>query len=472
VAGTVIKNGTIVSPEAAYKADLLIEDGKIACIGNGLSVEGAEVIDASGKLVLPGAVDVHTHFDLQSGDVRVVEDFYTGTVAAACGGTTTIVDHPAFGPEGCPLRHQIDEYHRLAAGKSVIDYGFHSVVQHVDDAVLRDMEALAVEEGITSFKVYMTYACKLNDAELLRILRRAKELGVIVAVHAENHDVIEHMRRQFVREGKTAPIYHAKSRPDDCEAEAVDRIIRLAHLAGGTMLYIVHLSSAKGLQVVKHARENGHRNVIAETCPQYLTLTEDQYLGENGEGLKYILSPPLRRRNDCEALWAGLADGLIQVIATDHCPFHFHREKQLGKDNFTLCPNGIPGAEERLRVVFSEGVMKGRISIRQFVALMCTNPAKIFGLFPQKGILLPGSDADVVILNPQETEILSKSNLHGAVDYSAYEGMEIQGKIELVMQRGAVLAKNNEFVGEKGQGRFLKRKRTGYLDYGVGSAWI
>lgn len=458
-----IKNGTIVSPTESFIADILIDDGKIDIIGKNLSFDDAEIIDASGKYVLPGAVDVHTHFDLQSGLSRAVDDFYTGSIAAACGGTTTIVDHLAFGPKGCSLSHQIEEYHKLADGKAVIDYSFHGVVQHVNESILNDMEKLAKEEGITSFKVYLTYDFKLNDADILRVLEKAKELGVIIAVHAENHDVIDHFRKTFVEEGKTAPIYHAISRPDDCEAEAVGRMIHLANMAGGAPIYIVHLSSEKGLKVVKHARDDGNNNIFVETCTQYLTITDEKYIGENNEGLKYIMSPPLRKQDDCEALWKGIAENQVQVIGTDHCPFNFNKEKQLGKDNFTLCPNGIPGVEERVRVIFSEGVMKNRISINKFVEIMCTNPAKIFGLYPQKGIIHPESDADIVIINPAEKEILTKTKMYSAVDYSVYEGMEIQGKIEMVMQRGKLLVKDNVFLGEKGQGEFLKRKRQDFI---------
>ena len=459
---TIIKNGMVISPTETYIADILIENGKISRIENNLSIDDAEIIDASGKYVLPGAVDVHTHFDLQSGASRAVDDFYTGSIAAACGGTTTIVDHLAFGPEGCSLKHQINEYHKLADGKAVIDYSFHGVVQHVNDNILEEMEEIVSVEGIPSFKVYLTYDFKLDDAEVFRVMKKVKELGGIVTVHAENHDVIAYLRQTFLEEGKTAPIYHAKSRPDDCEAEAVNRLIHLASMAGDAPLYIVHLSCEKSLKAVKHARENGSINILVETCPQYLTLTEEKYLSDNDEGLKYVMSPPLRQKQDCEAIWRGIAENQVQVIATDHCPFSFNEEKQLGKDNFTLCPNGAPGVEERVRVIFSEGVMKNRITINKFVELICTNPAKIFGLYPKKGILQPGSDGDVVIINPAEKEILTKSTMHSAVDYTAYEGMETQGKIEMVMQRGKLLVKDNVFLGEKGQGEFLKRKLVTY----------
>lgn len=452
-----IKNGTIVSPSETFVADLLIEGEKIVSIGTNLAAEDAEIIDASGKYVLPGAVDVHTHFDLQSGASRAVDDFYTGSVAAICGGTTTIVDHLAFGPAGCHLTEQVEAYHELAEGKAVVDYSFHGVVQHVNESILDEMKEL-VEKGITSFKIYLTYDFKLNDAEIFQILKKANELNVVITVHAENHEVIQHLRETFVADGKTAPIYHAKSRPDDCEAEAVSRMIHLAALAGGATVYIVHLSSEKGLKAAVSARENGYDHVLLETCPQYLTLSEEKYLDDHGEGLKYIMSPPLRKKTDGEALWQGLAGGQIQVIATDHCPFDFQGDKQLGKDDFTLCPNGAPGVEERVRVVFSEGVLKNRISVNQFVASMCTNPAKIFGLYPQKGILLPGSDADVVIIDPAATEQLTNSRMHSAVDYTAYEGLQIQGKIDQVLQRGELVVKDNQFLGKKGRGRFLKRK--------------
>lgn len=453
----IIKNGMIVSPSEEYIADILIEDEKIVSIGTNILSDNCKVIDATNKYVLPGAIDVHTHLDLDVGIARAVDDFYTGTVAAACGGTTTIVDHIAFGPNKCRLRHQIEEYHKLADEVSVIDYGFHGVIQHTKNNCLDEIEEL-IDEGISSFKVYLTYDFKLNDAEVLEVLLKMKELGCMTAFHAENHHIINHLRKKYVEEGKTDPIYHAKSRPDYCESEAISRLINISSIAGDAPIYIVHLSSEKGLEVIKKAREDGHRNIFVETCPQYLLLTEDKYLQDNNEGLKYIMSPPLRLQQDCDALWRGLSKGDIDVIATDHCPFNFRKEKQMGKDDFTKCPNGAPGVEERVRVIFSEGVMKNKISINKFVETMCTNPAKIYGLYPKKGILQPGSDADIVIINPNDKEILTKSEMKSAVDYTAYEGMEIECKIDIVMQRGNIIVENNKFLGKKGDGNFLKRK--------------
>lgn len=452
---TLIKNGMIVSAAETYQADILIDGETIAAIGTELEADGAQVIDASGKYVIPGGVDVHTHMDLQAGACRAVDDFYDGTVAAACGGTTTIVDHMAFGPAGCALHYQMEEYHRLADGKAVVDYGFHGTAQHVDDSILDELESM-VQDGVSSVKVYLTYDFRLDDAAALKVLKRMKELGGVTAFHCENHAVVEDYRRMYRDRGDTAPIYHAKSRPNLAEAEAVARVLYLARLAGDAPVYIVHLSCKESLEAVYDARRRGQKNIFVETCPQYLTLTEERYL--DADGLKYIMSPPLRTQEDCDRLWEGLASGEIQVVATDHCPFHYHKEKQLGKDDFTKCPNGAPGVEERMMLLFSEGVMKQRISVNKFVELACTNPAQIYGMYPQKGVLLPGADGDLVIIDPKAECVLTHDQMHGAADYTAYEGMKLAGRIDLVMQRGHVLAENGVFKGEKGAGRFLKRK--------------
>ena len=455
MAKTIVKNGMVVAPGETYRADILIEDGVVREIGTGLFDPEAEVIDAVGKYVIPGGVDVHTHMDLQAGKSRAVDDFYDGTVAAACGGTTTIVDHMAFGPQGCDLHHQLNEYHRLADGKAVIDYGFHGVAQHVNREILAELEDM-VRDGVPSVKVYLTYDFKLNDAEAFQILKRMKELGGVTAFHCENHDIVEYYRRTYRENGDTEPIYHAKSRPNLAEAEAVARVLNLARLAGDAPVYIVHLSCKESLEAVRDARAKGQKNIFVETCPQYLTLTEERY--EGADGLKYIMSPPLRTEEDCARLWEGLAQGDIQVVATDHCPFNFNKEKQLGKDDCTLCPNGAPGVEERLPLLFSEGVMGGRISVNRLVETLCTNPARIYGLYPQKGILLPGSDADLVIIDPKAEYVITHDRMHGAVDYTAYEGVKVKGAVELVMQRGSVVARGTAFTGERGAGRFIHRK--------------
>ena len=452
---TIIKHGRIVSPSETYEADILIDGEKIACIGKDLEAADARIIDAQGKYVLPGGVDVHTHMDLQAGSSRAVDDFYDGTVAAACGGTTSIVDHMAFGPEGCNLHHQLNEYHRLADGKAVIDYGFHGTAQHLNKDILAELEDM-MKDGVPSVKVYLTYDFRLNDGEVLQVLKRMKELGGVTAFHCENHEVVDYYRKKYVEEGNTAPIYHAKSRPNLAEAEAVARVLNLARLAGDAPVYVVHLSTKEGLEAVLDARRKGQKNIYVETCPQYLTLTEEKYLDE--DSLKYVMSPPLRTEEDCTRLWEGLAAGDIQVVGTDHCPFNYGKEKQLGKDDFTKCPNGAPGVEERIPLLFSEGVMNNRISVNRFVETMCTNPAKIYGLYPQKGILQPSSDGDLVVIDPEAEYVITHDRMHSAVDYTTYEGIKVKGEISLVMQRGRIVAQDNQFKGERGAGRFIMRK--------------
>lgn len=456
-----IKNGTIVTASDMYKGDIYAEDGIIKEIGSNIQRMADEVIDADGKYVIPGGVDVHTHLNLDVGFARANDDFYTGTVAAACGGTTSIVDHMGFGPKGCDLKHQVDVYHGYADGNAVIDYSFHGVIQHVNEDILKEMEVIAQEEGISSFKIYMTYDYKVNDVEAFKVLERLKELGGITTVHPENHEMVNYFREKFVSEGKTSPIYHALSRPERCESEAINRMIDLAYMAGNAPLYIVHLTNKEGLKHIKRAQRLGQK-VFAETCIQYLLLDIGRYKEPNNAGLKYIMSPPLRDKRNQGALWQGIRDGSIQVVATDHCPFSFNKDKQRGKDDFTKCPNGAPGIEERIPLMFSEGVIKRRISINKFVEVCSTNPAKIFGLYPKKGAIQVGSDADIVIIDPDKEVKLSKNMLHENVDYTAYEGFELKGYPIYTIARGEIIVKDNEFVGKKGYGKFIKRTKNYY----------
>lgn len=457
---TLIKNGRIAGVEGIYEGDIFIEDGIIKSIGVGLSMDCDELIDAKDKIIIPGGIDVHTHLNMHVKNAISADDFYSGTVAAACGGTTTIIDHMGFGPSGCRLHHQVDVYHGYAENNAVIDYGFHGVIQHVDERIINEIESIVKDEGIPSFKIYLTYDYRVGDADALRVMKRIKELGGVVTVHCENHGIIDYLKQVFVSQGKTTPIYHALSRPPECEGEAVNRMIYIAELAGDAPLYIVHLTSRVGLNHVKAAKDRGQR-VFAETCPQYLLLDEDKYNEPFYEGLKFVMSPPLRKKGNQEALWEGIRKGYIDVVATDHCPFMFSKEKQLGKDDFTKCPNGAPGIEERMPLIFSEGVMKGRISIQRFVKICCTNPAKIFGMYPQKGIIAPGSDGDIVIIDPEKEITLTKSMLHGNCDYTAYEGFKLKGYPVMTLSRGEVIVRNNEFTGKRGRGKFIKRIVSG-----------
>ncbi|GHU86999.1 dihydropyrimidinase [Spirochaetia bacterium] len=465
--GLLIKGGTVVTETEEKIADILIADGRIKTIGeNSAAADPPDttVIDAAGKIVIPGGVDVHTHLCLDVGFTTASDDFYTGTVAAACGGTTTIVDHPGFGPANCALDHQIKKYHGLAESKAVIDYSFHGVLQHVDDDVLRSMATLA-DEGITSYKVYLTYDYKLSDGDVFRVLEQAKKHKLIITVHPENDGVIALLRSRLKQEGKLSPRWHPRSRPAECEAEAVNRMILFAKMAGDAPLYIVHLSNALGLEFIRNARNRGQQNIYAETCPQYLFLDDSLYDGteENGlnTGLKYIMCPPLRTQEDQASLWGGLQKD-IQAIATDHCPFFFKTQKSRGKDDFTQCPSGAPGIEERIPLMFSEGVMKKRISLRRFTDLCAANPAKIFGMYPQKGVIKEGSDADMVIMDPHKKWTLRQDILHSNVDYSAYEGMELIGYPEYTISRGDIVAHNGEFTGTVGRGKFITRKTGVY----------
>ncbi|MDR2482975.1 MAG: amidohydrolase family protein, partial [Treponema sp.] len=341
-----IQGALTVTENAETVCDVLCSGGRIKMIAPHIPAsEAGECIDAQGKMLLPGGVDVHTHLNLDTGSAVASDDFYTGTVAAAWGGTTTIVDHPAFGPKGCSLDHQIRKYQSLAKGKAVVDYGFHGVIQHVDEAVLEGMAGLR-DEGISSCKIYLTYDYKLSDADVFQVLEAAERLGVLITVHAENDGVIGLLRKRFKEAGKLSARYHPRSRPAECEAEAVNRMILLAEMAAAP-LYIVHLSTWLGLSYIQSARQRGVKNLYAETCPQYLFLDEGLYHSEGNGGLKYIICPPLRGEQDRESLWAGLNEA-IDTVATDHCPFFFETQKLRGKDDFTRCPSGAPGVEERL----------------------------------------------------------------------------------------------------------------------------
>ncbi len=448
-----IKNGKVVTEYKTLIADLLIENGKIKKIGENLKNEG-EVIDTGGKYVLPGGIDVHTHMDLDVGIARAQDDFYTGTIAAACGGTTTIVDHPAFGPKGCSLDYQINNYHSLAREKAVIDYSFHGVIQHVDEDVLDKMEKL-IKEGITSYKIYMTYDYRLCDTDILKVLKRAKELELIVAVHPENDEVIK-KRYEFIDKGLTAPIYHERSRPKECEAEAIERVIKINKEANDANLYIVHLSNHLGMKKINNGKRTGVKNLFTETCPQYLFLDEEYYL--RNDGIKYILSPPLRNKENNNLLWNDIINNDIDVIGTDHCPFDYELKKQMGSSDFTKCPNGLPGVETRIPLLFSKGVLDGKISANRFADICCTNPAKLFGMYPEKGVIREGSDADIIIIESKEN-IIDHRMLHENVDFTPYEGMKINAVIDTVISRGEVIVKDNEFIGKKGRGLFIKRNK-------------
>lgn len=454
----VIKNGIVCLEGEHVKTDIKITDGVVDTLGKSLYTGSETVIDADGLYVCPGGIDPHTHMDLQqSPKYRACDDFYDGGLAAACGGTTTIIDHMAFGPKGCSLKYMFDVYKGLAADCPV-DYSFHGVFQHLDDSILEELGEL-IDAGFPSFKAYTTYGFPITEPQLLPILKVMKAHGGLLTVHCEN-DTITNSLRASLSPDELLPIGQALTRPNIAEAESVDMLLAAARVDGDAPVYVVHLSAHESLDRVRLARSEGQQDIYVETCPQYLVLTDDKFrAGGSKEAIKYMMAPPLRKREDNEALWQGLADGSIQVIATDHCPFTVE-EKQENAADFRTCPGGVSGVEERLPLIFSEGVLKGRITLETFVRTTGTNAAKIFGLYPKKGTLLPGADADLVLIAPNEKRTFGKDNLHTTCGYSPYEGITVNCTLPLVMLRGEIIARDNIFTGTKGYGQLLKRKRT------------
>ncbi|WP_028400067.1 dihydropyrimidinase [Ectobacillus panaciterrae] len=455
----IIVNGIIVTAADTYKADVLIENGKISAIGHQLSREDAEVVDANGCYIFPGAIDPHTHLDMPFGGTVTKDDFETGTMAAAFGGTTTIIDF-CLTNKGESLQNSIQTWHDKSKEKAVIDYSFHLMIGEINEAVLNELPQV-IEEGITSFKVFMAYknVFQADDGTLYRTLIEAKKLGALVMVHAENGDVIDYLTKQALEEGKTEPIYHALTRPPEVEGEATGRACQLTALAD-SQLYVVHVSCAEAVEKIAEARNKG-LDVWGETCPQYLVLDRSYLEKPNFEGAKYVWSPPLREKWHQEVLWNALKNGQLQTLGSDQCSFDFKGQKELGRGDFTKIPNGGPIIEDRVSVLFSEGVKKGRISLNQFVEITSTRIAKLFGLFPQKGTVAVGSDADLVIFDPTAERVISAATHHMAVDYNAFEGMRVTGEPVSVLCRGEFVVRDKRFVGKPGYGTYLKRKKYG-----------
>jgi dihydropyrimidinase len=451
---TLIKNGRVITAVDDYAADILIDGEIISIIGKSLDIEVDKIIDASGKLVIPGGIDPHTHMELPFGGTQASDDFFTGTRAAAFGGTTTIIDF-AVQYKGESMISGVDNWHQKAEGKCAIDYGFHLITTDFEDGHAEQMYTL-MDEGITSFKLFMAYpgVFLVDDATIFRAMSAAGERGGLICMHAENGIVINEIIKRALEQGRTAPKWHALTRPTIAEAEGVHRAIAIAEMAESPV-YIVHLSSADALNKIREARDRGIP-AFAETCPQYLFRNLDDY-GEGFDGAKYVMTPPLREKHNNAELWKGLKMDDLQVISTDHCPFCMKEQKELGKDDFSKIPNGAPGVENRMALIYNGGVAENRISLNRFVELTSTAAAKMFGLFPRKGTIAVGSDADIVVFDPNAETTFGVDHEHMNVDYSAYEGWRVKGKVETVIQRGNVVIENGEYLGKAGDGQFLKR---------------
>jgi dihydropyrimidinase len=461
---TIIKNGTVITAGDTFQADVMVENGKIVQLGIDIDPAGtATVIDATDKLIMPGGIDVHTHLAMPFGGTMSSDDFFTGHQAAAFGATTTHIDF-VIQPIGGSLQNGIDDWHAKSKDKAAIDYGFHMAITDLRDEVMAEIPGL-VAQGITSIKLFMAYknVLQVDDTTLFRAMSKAAENGILTMVHAENGDVIDDLVTKALANGQTDPIYHAKTRPSAVEGEATGRAIALAGVANAP-LFVVHMTCIEALEQLALGREKGYP-VMGETCVQYMHIFEDDLAKPGFEGAKFVCSPPVRQPKDAAAIWKALQSGAIQSVSTDHCPFWFEggidgrsKGKELGLGDFSKIPNGMPGIEDRMGVMWHHGVNSGKLSPNRFVELLATNPAKMFGLYPHKGTISIGADADIVIWDPKKEHTISAATHHMATDYNVYEGMTCVGWADKVLLRGNLVVDGDQWLGEAGSGRFLHRQ--------------
>jgi dihydropyrimidinase len=456
-----IKGGRVVTASDDYVGDVYVEDGRISTIGTSLDRDADRVIDARGRYVLPGAIDPHTHMELPMGSTVSCDDFTSGTISAAFGGTTTHIDF-CVQAAGQSFHDALETWHeKIERAKPVIDVGFHQVVTDIRAPGRLEELSRIPDEGVTSFKLFMAYkgASMVDDETLFRVMQVAGRTGALVMVHAENGDAIDVLVKQALAEGRTDPIWHARTRPPETEGEATNRAIQLARVAGAA-LYVVHVSCRESLEPVARARAAGWR-VLGETCTQYLFIDESFLERPDFEGGKYVYTPPPRAKEHQDVLWQALATDVLSVVSTDHCPFNWQGQKTIGIDDFSKIPNGSPGIENRLHMLHHFGVREGRISLRRLVELTSTNPARFFGLYPRKGTIAVGGDADIVVFDPAKRMTLSAATHHSKVDYNLFEGTEVVGAPDVVLVRGRVIVEGDQLVGSPGDGQFIKRARFG-----------
>lgn len=453
--GTLIRGGTVVTASDVSRADVLMEHGVVTVLANDIATADHRVVDAKGCYLFPGGVDPHTHLDMPFGGTVTADDFRTGTIAAAFGGTTTVVDF-ALHQKGDTLANSLQTWHRKAEGKAAIDYAFHMMIGDMRDEVMQEIPQIVEREGVSSFKLFMAYKNNLqvDDETLFRVLRMAARVGALVQVHAENGDVIEVLVKEALANGQTEPKYHALTRPPEAEGEATARAIRLAEIAGAT-LYVVHVTCAQAADAISDARKRG-LPIYGETCPQYLVCDYTDYERPDFAGAKYVMSPPLRDKSHQDVLWNKLRNMELQVLGSDQCSFNLKGQKELGRHDFSMIPNGSPTIEDRMSILYHHGVHEGRIGLNKFVALTSTNAAKLFGLFPRKGTIAVGSDADIVVWDPAAQRTISAATHHMNVDNSIFEGFQVTGTPRQVFLRGELIVDQDKFVGKPGMGQFQR----------------